>query len=187
MSSKAVAAMAAGAIALSGCSSKPRNFAPVLAVAPSDGRLYETRWIDCREQAAAALKSGHARAASAAGGAVAGAGGAAAVGAATAGTYATMGGAMAALGATIVAAPIAAVVGAWGISKIKKTKKERAIKAATAECLERAGYSVDRWRVMSKQEVRALPTVPPAEAAPAVPQAGGDQGASSETPASEPK
>jgi hypothetical protein len=70
-----------------------------------------------------------------------------------------MGGAMAALGATIIAAPVAAVAGAWGISKIKKTNKERAIKAATADCLARAGYSVEGWRVLSKREVRGLQQV----------------------------
>jgi hypothetical protein len=78
-----------------------------------------------------------------------------------------MGGAMAALGATIIAAPVAALGGAWGIAKIKKTKKERAIKAATAECLAEAGYSVERWRVMSKREVRELTKpLPNPEAAP---------------------
>jgi hypothetical protein len=67
---------------------------------------------------------------------------------------------MAALGATIIAAPIAAIGGAWGISKIKKTHKERAIKTATSDCLAKSGYAVEGWRVMSKREVRALPPVP---------------------------
>ncbi|QNM82975.1 hypothetical protein H8M03_01005 [Sphingomonas sabuli] len=96
------------------------------------------------------------RLASAAGGAAAGAGAAVATGAVMSGTYATMGGAMAALGATVVAAPIAAVLGAWGISKAKKSKKERIIKAATAECLEGAGYAVAEWDALSKSEARAL-------------------------------
>jgi hypothetical protein len=74
-------------------------------------------------------------------------------------------GAMAAATATVILAPIAIVGGAWGVSKIKKTKKEKAIKAATAECMAKSGYAVDKWRVMSKQEVRALPvaTAPAAE------------------------
>jgi hypothetical protein len=172
MRSDLVVILTATAVVLAGCSSKPRNFAPVLAAAPTDATNYEAQWLACREQVAASIKAGSGRAASTAGGVAAGAGGAAAVGAATAGTYATMGGAMAALVATIIAAPIAAIGGAWGISKIKKTKKERAIKAATAECLARAGYSVESWRVMKKREVHALPaastgTTAPAPTAPA--------------------
>lgn len=151
--------MCAGASALlmSGCSSRPRNFAPVLGAAPPDVQAYEASWLACRDEAITAPNRGSGRLASAAGGAAAGAGGVAAVGAMTAGSYATMGGAMAALGATIIAAPIAAIGGAWGISKIKKAKKERAIKEATAACLADAGYSVEKWRVMSKRVVRSLP------------------------------
>ena len=63
-------------------------------------------------------------------------------------------------------APVAALGGAWGISKIKKNKKEKVIKAATADCMAKAGYSVDKWRVMTKQEVRALPNSPIAPAEP---------------------
>ena len=166
----------AGALILSGCSSKPRNFAPVLGAGPTDATAYEAQWLGCREQAAASIKAGADRHASAIGGVAAGAGGAAAVGAATAGTYATMGTAMAALGATITAAPIAALGGAWGISKIKKTKKERAIKAATADCLAKAGYTVQDWRVMSKREVRALPLAPAKMAVP------GTSGTAAESP-----
>lgn len=165
MGNRIIAAVTAAAVALAGCSSKPRNFAPVLGAEPSDSKLYEAQWLACREQVAASTKHGSDRGASALGGVAAGAGGAAAVGAATAGTYATYAGAAAALGATIIAAPIALVGGAWGISKIKKTKKERAIKAATAECLAKAGYSVDKWRVMSKREVRALALAPVQEGA----------------------
>lgn len=157
--------VAAGVLILAGCSSKPRNFAPVLGAGPNDAKTYETQWLSCREEVAASVKAGADRHASAVGGVAAGAGGAAAMGAATAGTYATMGTAMAALGATIIMAPIAAIGGAWGISKIKKTKKERAIKAVTADCLAKAGYTVQDWRVMSKREVRALPPAP--ESAPA--------------------
>ena len=110
-----------------------------------------------------------------------------AVGAATAGTSATYGAAAAGLGATIIAAPMAAIGGAWGISKIKKTKKERAIKAATAECLAKAGSPVEKWRVMKKQEVRALPAVPapPAAAQPA--QAPASEPASAGTPDGKPR
>ena len=66
-----------------------------------------------------------------------------------------------------VVLPIAGIAGAWGVSKIKKTKKERAIKGAMAECMSEGGYSVDKWRVMSKREVRAIAAeTPPATAKP---------------------
>ena len=163
---------AAGAVILTGCSSKPRNFAPVMAAPPADAKAYEAQWLTCREQVAATAKKGSGRTASAVGGVAAGAGASVAVGAAAStATYASYGAAAAALGATIIAAPLAALGGAWGISKIKKTKKEKAIKAATADCMAKAGYPVDKWRVMSKREVRALPAAskdglptPPAEA-----------------------
>ena len=129
-----------------------------MAAPPADQKAYEAQWLACREQVAANVKGGSGRAASAVGGAAVGAGASVAVGAAAStATYASYGAAAAALGATILMAPIAAIGGAWGISKIKKTKKEKAIKVATADCMAKAGYSVDRWRVMSKQEVRALP------------------------------
>ena len=168
MRSKVIVTVTAAAVALTGCSSKPRNFAPVLGAAPADSKLYEAQWLTCREQVAASTKKGSGRGASAAGGAAAGAGGAVAVGAATAGTYASYAGAAAAIGATIIAAPLAAIGGAWGISKIKKTKKERAIKTATADCLSKAGYTVQDWRVMKKREVRALPPTPSKEVPAAV-------------------
>ncbi len=174
MANRGLLAVAAGAVLVAGCSSKPRNFAPMLTAAPTDAQAYEAQWLTCREQVRISTKNGSERGASAIGGVAAGAGGAAAVGAATAGTYATYAGAAAAIGATMLAAPIALVGGAWGISKIKKTKKEKRIKAATAECLAQAGYSVDKWRVMKKREVQALPSVPaPQPAATAAPAASG--------------
>lgn len=169
MKSHASLLAAAGAVLITGCSSKPRNFAPVMAAPPADAKAYEAQWLTCRQQVAATAKSGSGRGASALGGAAAGVGSAVAVGT-SAGASAGMVGAMAAASATVILAPIAIVGGAWGVSKIKKTKKEKAIKAATADCMAKSGYAVDKWRVMSKQEVRALPVgpVPAAEAPVAV-------------------
>ena len=156
---KRIATLAAAcAIALAGCSSKPRNFAPVLAAAPADARAYQAQWLDCRDQVAGTKHNGSGRLGSAAGGAAAGVGAGAAAGAAVSGaTVAGYGAAAAAAAATLMVVPVVGLAGAWGVSKIKKTKKEKAIKAATAECLAQAGYSVESWRVMSKKEVRALP------------------------------
>lgn len=156
MTKKSIFIAAAGAVLVGGCSSKPRNFAPVLSAAPIDEQAYEVQWHSCRAEVAAGTNRKGDYVASAAGGVAAGAGATVVAGAAASGTYATMGGAMAALGATVIAAPIAAIGGAWAISKMKKTKKERAIKAAMADCLAERGYSVADWRVMSKREVRSM-------------------------------
>ena len=166
MKSHALLWAAAGTVTITGCSSKPRNFAPVMSTAPADAKAYEAQWLSCREQVAATAKNGSGRGASALGGAAAGVGSAVAVGT-SAGASAGMVGAMAAASATVILAPIAAIGGAWGISKIKKAKKEKAIKSATADCMAKSGYSVDKWRVMSKQEVRALRAAPGAVAGPA--------------------
>ena len=163
MNNKPLLLMSICAIALGGCSSRPRNFAPVLAAAPADAGAYEKHWLECRERVAAATGKGSGRLASAGGGAVAGAGaGLAASAAASGATYGTVGAAAAAGAMMIATVPVFGLAGAWGISKIKKTKKERRIKTATAECMASHGYSVEKWRVMSKREVRALNTAPPA-------------------------
>ena len=130
----------AGALVLSGCSSRPRNFAPVLAAAPTDQRAYEAQLQTCRDRLAGRMdKSG--RLVSAAAGTAVGLGAGYAAGTATvAGTAGTMGAAAgAAAAAAITVLPIAGLAAAWGVSKIKKTKKERAIKNAMAECLAEQG------------------------------------------------
>ena len=163
MTNKPLLLLSIFAIAAAGCSSRPRNFAPVLAAAPADARAYEKHWLECREQVAAATGKGSGRLASAGGGAVAGAGAGLAASAATSGaTYGTIGAAATAGAMMIAAVPVFGLAGAWGISKIKKTKNERRIKSATAECMASHGYSVEKWRVMSKREVRALDAAKPA-------------------------
>jgi hypothetical protein len=53
------------------------------------------------------------------------------------------------LGATVVALPVVGVLGAWGVAKKKKLKKESRIKAETAMCLEESGYRVADWQQAS--------------------------------------
>ena len=164
MRHKSLALVMAGAVLAAGCSSKPRTFAPVLAAAPADQQAYEAQLQTCRERLAARMdKSG--RLASAAAGTAVGVGAGYAAGAATAaGTAGTLGAGAAAAVAAITVLPIAGLAGAWGVSKIKKTKKERAIKDAMAQCLSEGGYSVDKFRVMSKKEVRAAAAASPVAA-----------------------
>ena len=168
MTNRSIILLGACVITLAGCSSRPRNFAPVLAAAPADARAYEKHWLECREQVAAATGKGSGRLASAGGGAVAGAGaGVAASAAASGATFATYGAAATAAAAAMAVVPVFGLAGAWGISKIKKNKNERRVKSATADCMAAHGYSVEKWRVMSKREVRALESAPRAiDAAP---------------------
>lgn len=150
-------AAAAVAVLLLGCSSRPRNFEPVLAAAPADQSAYQSHLRNCQViVATGGWKDG--RGVSAAGGAVAGVGAGVATGSAVAaGTSGMIGAAAAAAAAAAVALPVVGVLGAWGISKIKKSKNERQLKSELSQCLASGGYSVDRWRAMSKKEVRALP------------------------------
>lgn len=171
MSNKSLSMVIGSAVLLAGCSSKPRTFEPQLSAAPVDSQAYDAALQGCREEAAASIKKGSGRLGSAAGGAAIGAGSGVAAGAAAgAGASSAMfASAAAAAAAMVVVAPIAAIGGAWGISKIKKNKKERTVKAVMNDCLTKSGYSVAGWRVMSKREARALAAkpaaVPPQDAA----------------------
>jgi hypothetical protein len=70
-----------------------------------------------------------------------------------AGTVAAIGpsmGALAAASATVVLLPFAVVGGAWGMAKMKRAKKEEAIKKAISGCLQERGYSVASWELVRK-------------------------------------
>lgn len=132
-----------GCLALQACSSRPREFTPTLAAAPADEAQFDMAYEDCRAQLAAGKLDMSGRSGSAATGAAAGAGTAVAGGA----TAAALGGyaGAAAAAATIVLLPVAIVGGAWGMSKMKRAKKERAIKVALGNCLHERGYEVAGW------------------------------------------
>jgi hypothetical protein len=56
--------------------------------------------------------------------------------------------------ATIVLLPFAILGGAWGMSRAKRAKKERAIKTALEGCLQQRGYQVIDWsKGISKRTV----------------------------------
>ena len=101
-----------------------------------------------------------------------GAGVAVAGGAAAAATAGYAGLAVAA--ATIVLLPFAVLGGAWGMSKMKRAKKENAIKTAMAGCLKERGYDVTGWQKTGKKTRTAT-----AKAAPA--PSGGDSAGSRST------
>jgi hypothetical protein len=145
-------AVTASAVLVTGCASRPRSFAPVLAAAPVDAGAYEQVLANCQEIAAQNGGRRSGRLASAGAG-IAGGAGAAAVGtAATAGTYSSYGAAAAAGGAVIVAVPIIGLAAAWGLSRINRGNKERRINQAAQDCLATQGYAVTSWeRVRDRQ------------------------------------
>lgn len=149
-----VAAVGA-AVLLQGCSSRPRAFAPTLAapqsgVAMFDQATFDRAYADCTQLLVDGKLDHNGRLASAAGGAAA-SGAAVAVGGATAAAAAGYAG-MAVVAATVVLLPFAAIGGAIGMSKMKRAKKEKAIKARMAGCLAERGYVVSEWVKANKPE-----------------------------------
>jgi len=138
-------------LALQACSSRPRDFTPTLASAPASQAQFESAYAECRQLLVDGKLDTSGRGGSAAGGAALGAGTAAVGGAlATGGGYAGL----AAASATVVLLPFAIVGGAWGMSKIKRAKKERAIKNAMQGCLKERGYEVAGWsRTLKKPAI----------------------------------
>lgn len=136
---------------VSGCSSRPRAFAPMLAAPPAEQSAFDEAYADCGQLFVAGKLDRNGRLASAAGGAAAGGAGVA-VGSATAVAVAGYGG-MAVVAATVVLLPFAIVGGAVGMAKIKRAKKEKAVKGAMTGCLKERGYAVEGWAKMSKADV----------------------------------
>lgn len=148
-------------LTLQACSSRPREFTPVLAAAsPVDQAQFDADFAACAQLLADGKLNSSGRLASGAAGAAAGAttavlGGAAA---SSAGLY---GGGMAIASATIVALPLVAIAGAWGMAKAKRGRKERAIQAAMAGCLAERGHDVTAWRKKGKLDAVDKPALPP--------------------------
>jgi len=144
MTHKWIAAVLAAALTLPACSSRPREFTPTLAAAPASTAEFDAAYAECGQLLVAGKLDSSGRLASGAAGAATGAGVAAAgsVAAATAAGYAGM----AVAAATIVLLPFAVLGGAWGMSKMKRAKKEEAIKTAMAGCLKERGYEVASWQ-----------------------------------------
>lgn len=138
----------AASVLLQGCSSKPREFTPTLAAPPSgnpsfDQASFDRAYAECNALLVQGKLDDTGRLSSAAGGAAA-TGATAAVGGATAAAVAGYGG-LAVAAATVVLLPVAAIGGAIGMSKMKRAKKERAIKAKMTGCLKERGFVVAEW------------------------------------------
>jgi len=139
-----VLAAATAAFLLTACSSRPREFTPTLGIVPADQTKFDAAYAECKQLFVTGKLDSNGRLASggagvAAGGAFGVAGGAAA---ASAGLY----GGMAVATATVVLLPVAIVGGAFGMAKIKRHKKEKAIQQVMGGCLRERGYEVASWQ-----------------------------------------
>lgn len=144
-------------LVLQGCSSRPRAFTPTLAAAPADRAAFDAAYATREQLLVAGKLDSSGRMASAGAGAAAGAT-AAAVGGVTAAGVAGYGG-MAVMAGTVVLLPFAIVGGAFGLAKMKKTKKEKAIATAMNGCLKERGHVVTGW-VKTGKKARARPAAP---------------------------
>jgi hypothetical protein len=150
MNTRALACTLAIAVTLQGCSSRPREFNPTLAVPAESQSDFDAAYATCRQLLVEGKLDASGRSGSAGAGAAAGATTAVAGGAlASAGGYAGL----AAASATIVLLPFAIVGGAWGMAKMKRAKKEHAIKAAMTGCLQERGYQIASWTKAEKKPV----------------------------------
>jgi hypothetical protein len=153
--SKIAAGALIACLILEGCSSRPREFSPIPAAATANQAEFEVAYATCQELFVAGKLDSSGRTASAGAGAAAGAATAAIGGTAAAATAGYAG--MAAAAATVVLLPFAILGGAWGMSRIKRAKKEHAIKAAMEGCLAERGYVVAGWSKGVKKPVAVEP------------------------------
>jgi hypothetical protein len=151
MGKRSVSAALAIALLIGACSSRPREFRPTMAAAPSaeTRAKFASDQAECHQLLVAGKLDKDGRLASAGAGAAAGAatmaGGAAL--ASSAGLY----GGMAVASATVVLLPFAAVGGAWMMANAKRSKKEKIIQAAMAGCLTERGHTIIGWEKTGKK------------------------------------
>ena len=136
-------------LVVQGCSSRPREFNPTLYTAPADQAAFESAQATCNQLLVDGKLDSSGRLASAGAGAAAGAT-VAVVGGAAASSAGIVGG-MALASATVVLLPFVAVGSAIGLAKMKRAKKEKAIKMAMAGCLHERGYDVANWDKAKKR------------------------------------
>ena len=158
MNRNIVACLLIPALALSACSSKPREFRPTLAAAPADPSQLDSAYEECRTLLVEGKLDSSGRLASGAAGVAAG-GATMAAGAAAASSAGLYGG-MALASATVVLIPVALIGGAFGMSRIKRGQKEKAIKTAMSGCLAERGYAVAGWTKAGKKPVETASQAP---------------------------
>ena len=154
MTCRILSIAACASLMLAGCSSRPREFTPTLGIATAEAAGFDQAYATCTQLMVAGKLDRQGRSGSLGSGA--------AVGATTmavgAGAATAMGGwaGVAAASATVVLLPFAIIGGAWGAAKMKRAKKEAAIKQVIGGCLQERGYSVAGWE--RAKRVRATPS-----------------------------
>jgi hypothetical protein len=153
MKHQAIALVLAGSLSLQACSSRPRDFTPRLATASASQTEFDAAYASCQQLLVAGKLDSHGRGGSLAAGAGAGAG-TAAVGSTAAAAVGGWSG-LAVASATVVLLPFAVLGGAWGMSRAKRAKKERAIKTQLEGCLKERGYTVAAWDMTKRKAAPA--------------------------------
>ena len=152
------------AVALSGCSSRPREFTPTLSPMAADQAAFDKDYAECGRLLVEGKLDSSGRAASAGAGAATGAGVAVAGGALASSTIPAAGAALAS--ATVILLPFAVIGGAWGMARMKRAKKEKAIKTAMGGCLAERGYQVTSWvKADNKADIKAQAKAAPSSSA----------------------
>lgn len=156
MRSKLVLCAVGAALALQACSSRPREFVPSLASPAADQTRFHKDYSECRQLMVAGKLDSNGNLASVAtgAGAVATVGAAGGMAASSAGLYA--GAAIAS--ATLVALPLVAIGGAWGMANAKRKKKESAVQRVMEVCLQQRGYEVASWAPAAKRTSTSVAT-----------------------------
>src|SRR5690348_17512984 len=149
MQNKSTALAIVACLSLEACSSRPREFEPMLATPSANQAEFQAAYATCRQLLVDGKLDSNGRSGSLGAGAGAGAGTAAVGG--TAAAVAGGWGGVALASATIVLLPFAVVGGAWGMSRAKRAKKERAIKTAMGGCLHDRGFEVAGWSRPAKK------------------------------------
>lgn len=169
MNLKHLVALSAGlSLTVTGCSSRPRPFAPMLASPAADQRAFDLAQARCTDLLIKGKLDRDGRLGSAGVGAVTGAGVAAGGVALATSTVPAVGAALAS--ATLVLLPFVVLGGAFGMARAKRSAKEKAVKRAMAGCLSEQGFEITGWSRMGKAELAAATARFQALEAEAVPQ-----------------
>jgi len=147
---KLACAIAATAMLLQGCSSRPRNFSANIAAPVPDRTAFEQDYRTCQSLVKGGRKSDFKAGAATALASGAGAFGAGTAMASTGMIGIGMSGSSAAAAATAI--PVVGFFAGFGVSRAIRGGKERKFKRAMSDCLGEYGYSVEGWTKLHKRD-----------------------------------
>ncbi len=151
--SRLASAMAISGLLLSGCSTRPRNFAAEVSTPVTDRMAFENDYRTCDGLVRAGHKSGFRTAGTTAAisaGAVGG--GVGAFAATTGGTASGWSGIGAGLGTAAAAATMAVGVVGFGLTRAIRGGREHRFKERMTSCLGEYGYQVTDWEKLRKKD-----------------------------------